>query len=508
MTKRPTEILGIDLGTTKSVVALYDPVAEQGVVLPNQDGKLTTPSVVSFNEKGIPIVGAAARTYLLSHPDNVLYSVKRLIGRRADDDKVQLARDRATYTIRINDNNETVVEVNNQQYTPAQVAGFILKQLKEDSAAHLGRDITRAVISVPAYFNDLQRNATRDAGNHAGLKVERILAEPTAAALAFGLGMNQETVAVYDLGGGTFDISILEIDRGFFKVIAINGNTFLGGDDFDQALMDWMLEQLAPNDPPLRERLQTDMRLRAHWREQAKRAKETLSSQPEYAVYLPTMMDPLPNPAQEPALILNQATLERCVQPLIQKTIDLMVLTLKEANLSAEALSQILLVGSQTLTPSVRTALREHFKRPLNDSVPPDQAVARGVAIYAASIAGHEVDQVRDVTPLSLGIETFNGGIEEILPANSPFGDVRKRRFRTNVDGQAEARIRVWQGDNPVATENTYIGEVCLPLGTGPKEEQIVEVSFRADLDGILRVTAQDNFGNHKEADLDYGKKQ
>jgi molecular chaperone DnaK len=501
---KPVDILGIDLGTTKSVIAIWQPETETTRVLPNHEGGHITPSVVTFDRAtGEPIVGEPAVHRMEVEPEAVIYSVKRFIGRLPEDQKVIEDEKRVTYDIHENAQHQVVVSVLGRELTPPEVSCEVLRKLKRDGSDALGgREIGQAVISVPAYFNDAQRRATKLAGELAGLFVPYIIAEPTAAALAFGLGETATTVAVYDLGGGTFDISIMHVEDGLFRVIAIGGDTHLGGDDFDYAIVDWMGQEFAQQHPDVRLPIDDEPRLRARLRDAARDAKVALTGALEQRIQLADVIQ-VEGEGMDLDLVLTRAKLEELIQPFVARSLALVDETIatakkefsgKVGGRAWSGIDQVLLVGGQTRTPAIRAALRDHLGLPLNDSVPPEEAVARGAAILGARLCGYLFDQVKlvDAVPLSLGVELATGRLEVVIPANEQIPTQRWRRdFTTGTDRQKRLRFKVWQGERPLAKDNTYIGEVVLPLTTaGQALSKLIAVQFKVDRNGILSIQA------------------
>lgn len=492
------DILGIDLGTTKSGIAIWVPETGECTILPNQDGQQITPSVVSFSaDTGQAIVGRAAIQRMISDPDQVIYSVKRFIGRHAEEKWVGHDRQHVTYDTTEDNNQQVLIQVAGREWTPSQISAKVLHHLKENAQTALnGQPIKKAVISVPAYFNETQRRATKEAGELAGLFVPRIISEPTAAALAFGLGKKPETVAVYDLGGGTFDISVLEISHGLFRVKAIDGDTHLGGDDFDQAIVEWMAEKFSSQHPSVTLPVAEDESLRANLREAAKKAKIALSDTLEQPIHLPQLCSQ-DGQAFDLSLTLTRKKLEELIQPFIERSLQLVEQTFEAAGLEATEISQFLLVGGQTRTPAVRNALTKRYHRPLNTSVEPDEAVAQGTAMLAARLCGYLKDRINlwDAIPLSLGIELANGRMDVIIKANEPIPIEKwrkgRRAFTTFKDGQDSIRFNVYQGERPIAEDNTYIGELILPLPPLRAREPRINCLFKVDQNGILTVHAE-----------------
>lgn len=492
------DILGIDLGTTNSAIAIWEPDTGQARVLSNSEGDRLTPSVVMFDtQTNQPIVGKSALGFITSHPSQVIYSVKRFMGCTFRDERVRIDQTQVTYTIAEVQQSKVAVRVGEEIFTPPQISAEVLRKLKEDAEATLGKTISQAVITVPAYFSESQRQATKEAGELAGLRVRRIINEPTAAALAFGLGTEPQTVAVYDLGGGTFDISILRIEHGLFRVKATSGDTHLGGDDFDLEIVGWLkaaFQQQHGVDLPIAE----DNSLRSQFRKTAEIAKIALTQATEYQISIPNLF------AIEKQYLGLEATLTRTelkklVQPFINRTLDICDATLKEAKLQATDIDQVLLVGGQTRLPAIKEALRDRYGWTINDSVNPDEAVARGAAVQGARLCGYLREEVKlwDITPLSLGIELANSKMDAIICANEPIPVTKWRKgsqaFTTQRDGQESIRFRIYQGERPIAGDNEFIGEVVLNLATTrPAGEVRVNCMFKVDHDGILHVLAED----------------
>ncbi|MGF2037334.1 MAG: Hsp70 family protein [Nostoc sp. CmiVER01] len=492
------DILGIDLGTTNSAIAIWEPDTGQARVLSNSEGDRLTPSVVMFDtQTNQPIVGKSALGFITSHPSQVIYSVKRFMGCTFRDERVRIDQTQVTYTITEMQQSKVAVCVGEEIFTPPQISAQVLRKLKEDAEATLGKTISQAVITVPAYFSESQRQATKEAGELAGLRVRRIINEPTAAALAFGLGTEPQTVAVYDLGGGTFDISILKIEHGLFRVKATSGDTHLGGDDLDLAIMSWMkkaFKQQHDVDLPIAE----DNSLRSQFRKTAEIAKIALTQATEYQISIPNLFA-VENQCLGLEAILTRTELEKLVQPFINRTLDICDATLKEAKLQATDIDQVLLVGGQTRLPAIKEALRDRYGWKINDSVNPDEAVARGAAVQGARLCGYLREEVKlwDITPLSLGIELANSKMDAIICANEPIPVTKWRKgsqaFTTQRDGQESIRFRIYQGERPIAGDNEFIGEVVLNLATTrPAGEVRVNCMFKVDHDGILHVLAED----------------
>lgn len=474
-------IVGIDLGTTNSLVAIIHPGSRQPVVLKEQDGIALVPSVIHFGESGLVSVGDEARHYLITEPERTIFSVKRLMGKSYNDVKERASF--FTYKI-IDDNTESLVkiQVGEKFYSPVELSSFILKELKSRAEHILKTPVTKAVITVPAYFNDSQRQATRDAGKLAGLDVLRIVNEPTAASLAYGLGMKQDeakTVAVYDLGGGTFDISILRISGGIFEVLSTNGDTYLGGDDFDRAIAEhWMKKSGISNDD-----LEKNKNLAQAIRLKAEEAKIALSNSDQFSGEIGSLN-----------LSLSRAELDRLISPYIDKTIQCCRNAMNDAGLDTQAIDEIVMVGGSTRVPAVKKAVREFFRKDLHDTLNPDEVVALGAAVQADILAGNNKDfLLLDITPLSLGIETMGGLMDVLIPRNAKIPSKAGRQYTTQKDGQSSMRIAVYQGERDLVKDNRKLAEFNLTNIPGmPAGLPKVEVSFLVNADGILVVKAKE----------------
>ncbi len=474
-------IVGIDLGTTNSLVAIIHPDTKQPVALKEHDSSSLVPSIVHFDKMGNATVGEVAKQYLISEPQNTIFSAKRLMGKSYNDLKEHSSF--FTYKV-IDDNTESLVkvQVGDKFYSPIDLSSYILKELKSRAEHILKTPVTKAVITVPAYFNDAQRQATRDAGKLAGLDVLRIINEPTAASLAYGLGLGKEetkTIAVYDLGGGTFDISILQITNGIFEVLSTNGDTYLGGDDFDRAIIKhWLLQSgLSEEEMFANKELSQTLRLKAE------DAKKHLSNNEAYET---TVNGDL--------LRITKVEFESLIQPLIDKTIDSCRHALKDAGLTAEAIETVVMVGGSTRIPVVKKAVSDFFGRPVYDDVNPDEVVALGAAVQADILAGNNKDfLLLDITPLSLGLETMGGLMDVLIPRNSKIPTKVGRQYTTHKDGQSGMRISVFQGERDLVQDNRKLAEFNLTgIPAMPAGFPKVEVSFLINADGILVVKAKE----------------
>ncbi len=482
------KVLGIDLGTTNSCMAIYE--GKEAKVIPNKEGKNTTPSVVAFTDKGEVLVGDPAKRQMITNPKRTIYSVKRIMGMMCNEEKAQEAKKRLPYNI-VDRNGACAVEVDGKVYTPQEISAKILMKLKEDAEAYLGQEITEAVITVPAYFNDAQRKATKEAGTIAGLNVLRIINEPTSAALAYGLDKKEaEKIVVYDLGGGTFDVTILETGDNVVEVLATGGDAFLGGDDFDNRIIDWLVDEFKKETGI---DLKQDIMALQRLKEAAENAKKELSSAMETEINLPFITADQTGP-KHLVKKLTRAKLESLIEDLIDKTITIASNVLKDSGLSKNEINEVVLVGGSTRIPLVQKKVKEFFGKEPNKSVNPDEVVAIGAAIQGAVLKGEVKDVLLlDVTPLSLGIETLGGVMTKIIERGTTIPVKKTQIFSTAEDNQPAVTIHVLQGERELAKDNKSLGTFTLEgIPPAPRGVPQIEVTFDIDANGILTVSAKD----------------
>jgi molecular chaperone DnaK len=483
------KVIGIDLGTTNSCVAVMD--GKNAKVIENAEGMRTTPSIVAFSDDGERLVGQPAKRQAVTNPERTFFAVKRLIGRRYDDPMVEKDKKLVPYKIVKASNGDAWVEADGKTYSPSQISAFILQKMKETAEAHLGQKVEQAVITVPAYFNDAQRQATKDAGKIAGLEVLRIINEPTAAALAYGLDKSKSgTIAVYDLGGGTFDISILEIGDGVFEVKSTNGDTFLGGEDFDMRLVNYLADEFQKEQGI---NLRNDKLALQRLKEAAEKAKIELSSTTQTEINLPFITADQSGP-KHLTMKLTRAKFEALVDDLVQKTIEPCRKALKDAGLTAGEIGEVVLVGGMTRMPKVQEVVKQLFGKEPHKGVNPDEVVAIGAAIQAGVLQGDVKDVLLlDVTPLSLGIETLGGVFTRIIDRNTTIPTKKSQVFSTAEDNQGAVTIRVFQGEREMAADNKMLGQFDLMgIPPAPRGMPQIEVTFDIDANGIVNVSAKD----------------
>ncbi len=490
-----SKVIGIDLGTTNSCVAIME--GSQPKVLENAEGARTTPSVVAFTDGDEKLVGQPAKRQAVTNPENTIFAVKRLIGRNFEDTTVKKDIESAPFKIVNSDSGDAWIEAKGQKYSPSQISAFVLQKMKETAEKYLGQEVSKAVITVPAYFNDAQRQATKDAGKIAGLEVLRIINEPTAASLAYGLDKKtNKKIAVYDLGGGTFDVSILELGDGVFEVKSTNGDTFLGGEDFDNAIVDYLLSEFKKENGI---DLKSDKLALQRLKEAAEKAKIELSSATQTEINLPFVTADKTGP-KHINLKMTRAKLEALVEDLILRTIPPCKTALKDSGLSASEVSEIILVGGMTRMPKVIEEVKNFFGKEPNKSVNPDEVVAMGAAIQAGVLQGDVKDVLLlDVTPLSLGIETLGGVSTKLIEKNTTIPTKKSQVFSTAEDNQPAVSIRVLQGEREMASDNKMLGNFEL-VGIAPSPRGVpqIEVTFDIDANGIVNVSAKDK-GTGKE---------
>ena len=484
-----SKVIGIDLGTTNSCVSFMD--GKDPKVIENAEGSRTTPSMVAFADEGERLVGQAAKRQAVTNPENTLFAIKRLIGRRHDDDNAKKFAELMPYQVVPGENGDAWVEANNEKFSPSQVSSFTLRKLKEDAESFLGSTVDQAVITVPAYFNDAQRQATKDAGKIAGLEVLRIINEPTAAALAYGFDKkNNGTIAVYDLGGGTFDVSILEIGDGVFEVKSTNGDTFLGGEDFDHRIIDYLADEFKKDNAI---DLRTDKLALQRLKEAAEKAKMELSSSMQTEVNLPFVTADQSGP-KHLNIKLTRAKLEALVEDLVTRTVEPCKAALKDAGLSAGEVDEVIMVGGMTRMPKIIETVHNFFGKEPHRGVNPDEVVAMGAGIQAGVLQGDVKDVLLlDVTPLSLGIETLGGVFTRLIDRNTTIPTKKSQVFSTADDNQGAVTIKVYQGEREMAADNKVLGEFNLEgIPPAPRGVPQIEVTFDIDANGIVNVSAKD----------------
>ena len=490
-----SRVIGIDLGTTNSCVSIME--GKQAKVIENAEGQRTTPSVVAFLDKDEKLVGQPAKRQAVTNPDNTIFAAKRLVGRTFDDQSVKKDVEKVPFKIVKSDKNDAWIEARGKKYSPSQISAFILQKMKETAEKYLGQPVTKAVITVPAYFNDAQRQATKDAGKIAGLEVLRIINEPTAASLAYGLDKKGgKKIAVYDLGGGTFDVSILEIGDGVFEVKSTNGDTFLGGEDFDDTIVDYLASEFKKDNGI---DLKTDKLALQRLKEAAEKAKIELSSAAQTEINLPFITADKTGP-KHINLKFTRAKLEALVESLIERTLEPCKIALKDSGFSAAEINEIVLVGGMTRMPKIVETVKNFFGKDPNKSVNPDEVVAMGAAMQAGVLQGDVKDVLLlDVTPLSLGIETLGGVSTKLIDKNTTIPTKKSQVFSTAEDNQPAVSIRVLQGEREMASDNKILGNFELVgIAPAPRGVPQIEVTFDIDANGIVNVSAKDK-GTGKE---------
>ena len=490
------KIIGIDLGTTNSVVAVM--TGGEPVVIPSAEGERLVPSVVAVNKNHERVVGRTARNQAIVNPENTVFSIKRFMGRKFNDPEVQRTISRVPYKVAAASNGDVRVVLDGKEYSPPEISAMILGKLKADAEAYLGETVTQAVITVPAYFNDAQRNATKDAGRIAGLEVLRIINEPTASSLAYGLDKKKnEIIAVYDLGGGTFDISVLDVGEGVFQVRSTNGDTFLGGDDFDQRVMDYLIDEFKKSNSI---DLHNDRQALQRLKEAAEKAKIELSTTQQTEINLPYLTADASGP-KHLVLTLTRAKLEQLTGDLIQKTLEPIRRALSDANLKASEINEVVLVGGMIRMPAVQEAVRKEFGKDPHKGVNPDEVVAVGAAIQAGVLGGEVKDiLLLDVTPLTLSVETMGGVSTPIIERNTTVPTRKSQIFSTASDAQTQVEIHVLQGERPMASDNKSLGKFILDgIPAAPRGIPQIEVTFDIDANGIINVTALDKATNRSQ---------